>query len=115
MHRRKFMQWGTASLVPLALPGIPAAAPAAELLYNGIRLPSPWPPRVTLSREPMAVPYLAAPPAVIPIDVGRQLFVDNFLIEETDLRRTFHRASYHAATPLLRPDQPWEQTGDSPM
>jgi hypothetical protein len=112
MNRRKFMQWGAASLAPFGLPERSIAAAEPETLYNGIRLPSPWPPRITLSREPMAVPYLAEPPAVIPIDVGRQLFVDNFLIEETNLRRTFHRTSYHPATPLLRPDQPWERTGD---
>jgi hypothetical protein len=61
----------------------------------------------------MPVPYLARPPAVIPI-VGRQLFVDDFLIAATTLRRTFHRATYHPATPVLRPDQPWEKTGQNP-
>src|SRR5262249_28286004 len=81
----------------------------------GIRLPSPWPPRLKdLSAEPMRVPYLTVPPAVIPIDVGRQLFVDDFLIEKTDLRRVFHRPVYHKATPVLRPDRKWEQTGQTP-
>jgi hypothetical protein len=85
----------------------------AEILYNGIRLPSPWPPRVvSLSREPAPAPYyLAAPPAVIPIDVGRQLFVDDFLIQWTDLRRTFHQAEYHPASPVLKADRPWEKVG----
>jgi hypothetical protein len=114
VNRRKFVQWGAASLVPFCVSGSPAAGPQAEILYNGIRLPSPWPPVRALSREPMAVPYLVAPPAVIPIDLGRQLFVDNFLIEQTSLRRTFHQASYHPATPVLRPDQPWERTGAGP-
>ena len=45
---------------------------------------------------------------MIPIDVGRQLFVDDFLIEETKLRRTFHRPAYHAASPVLRPEREWE-------
>ena len=49
-------------------------------------------------------PYLADPPPVIPIDVGRQLFVDDFLIEETSLSRTFHHAEYHAANPVLQPE-----------
>src|SRR5438128_7053269 len=81
-------------------------------LYNGIRLPSPWPPRAkALSLEPMKLPYLQSPPGVIPIDVGRQLFVDDFLIENTTLRRTFHTAEYHSANPILRPDRPWEQSG----
>lgn len=72
-------------------------------LYNGIVLPEVWPPRDgdVLSVEPMPVPYLANPPAVIPIDVGRQLFVDDFLIEETDLNRTFHAAEKYRGNPVL--------------
>ena len=87
-----------------------AARPQGEVLYNGIRLSSPWPPQdhvVTL--ESPAAPYLASPPEVIPIDVGRQLFVDDFLIAQTTLKRTFHQAEYYAENPLLKPDQPWEQ------
>jgi hypothetical protein len=82
------------------------------ILDNGIHLPSPWPPRRTsFTREPMAISYLAVPPDVIPIHVGRQLFVDDFLIEKTTLKRTFHLAAYHPATPVLKPDQPWEKQG----
>ena len=40
----------------------------------------------------MEVPYLKQPPKTIPIDVGRQLFVDDFLIESTDMKRVFHQA-----------------------
>ena len=41
------------------------------------------------ARKPLVEPpYLKSPPAVIPIDVGRQLFVDDFLIEQTTLTRT---------------------------
>jgi hypothetical protein len=86
----------------------PAAALADEVLYNGIRLPAPWPPAGKIGAEPMAVPYLDTQPKIIPIDVGRQLFVDDFLVEKTDLTRTYHRAEYHPATPVLRPDQPSE-------
>ena len=77
-----------------------------ELLYNGIRLPKEWPPRSVdpKSREPMPVPYLAHPPQVIPIDVGRQLFVDDFLIEATDLKRTFYKAQKYAGNPVLKPE-----------
>ncbi|MCX6621646.1 MAG: glycosyl hydrolase family 32 [Acidobacteria bacterium] len=57
----------------------------------------------------MPVPYLRTPPDVIPIDVGRQLFVDDFLIDKTDLRRQFHAAEYSPSNPVLRPDRPWEQ------
>lgn len=73
-------------------------------LYNGIVLPEVWPPRDgdVMSVEPMKVPYLANPPKVIPIDVGRQLFVDDFLIEQTDLTRTFHAAEKYTGNPVLK-------------
>ena len=91
--------------------GMPAfAQPRGEVLYNGIRLGTPWPPNNRyFSPDPIEPPYLADPPAVIPIDLGRQLFVDDFLIEESSLARTFHRAVYHAASPVLRPETPWER------
>ena len=91
-------------------------AQAGELLYNGIQLPSIWPPKdrkLTLE-PPDKPPYLANPPAVIPIDVGRQLLVDDFLIEETNLSRIFHAAEYYPQNPLLKPDKPWELKGSSP-
>ncbi len=83
---------------------------AGEHLDNGIVLPNVWPPVIKhLTREPLAEPpYLKQPPEVIPIDVGRQLFVDDFLIESTTLKRTHHQAEYHSASPVLGPDQPWE-------
>ena len=87
----------------------------AETLYNGIQLPSEWPPRnqPVSSEPPDTPPYLLSPPAVIPIDVGRQLFVDHFLIEETNLRRKFHAARYYPDNPVIKPDKPWEATGTS--
>jgi hypothetical protein len=86
---------------------------AAERLYNGITLGSPWPPPLQVPDEhPVPPPYLVAPPAEIPIDVGRQLFVDDFLIESTNLQRTWHAATYHPSSPVLRPEKPWEQTDD---
>lgn len=87
-----------------------AAEPAAgEVLYNGIVLPTPWPPRLPqLPRGPVTPPYLVNPPAVIPIDVGRQLFVDDFLVASTTLQRTYHLARYYDQNPVLKPDQPWE-------
>ncbi len=87
---------------------------ADEVLYNGIRLPDPWPPADrTATREPMPVPYLEHPPEVIPIDVGRQLFVDDFLAEKTDLKRTCHAAEYWPDNPVLKPDRPWESATTS--
>jgi len=86
-----------------------------EVLYNGIRLPSTWPPRNRdLSLDPVPPPYLVTPPRVIPIDIGRQLFVDDFLIADTTLQRIFHLAEYHPLNPVLKPDKPWEMTGENP-
>ena len=81
-----------------------------ELLYNGIRLPREWPPRSIAVRtlEPINVPYLDHPPKVIPIDLGRQLFVDDFLIEETDLKRSFHKAKKSEGNPVLSPETEME-------
>ena len=103
--------WAMVSLALLAVAGMTLAG---ETLYNGIELPDKWPPAYKRSpREPMPVPYLDNPPAVIPIDVGRQLFVDDFLIEKTTLKREFHQPEYHEANPVLKPDREWETTGKS--
>ena len=71
----------------LVLCGIPAEAKSGDVLYNGIQLPEQWPPRYAEpdSAALMPVPYLENKPSVIPVNVGRQLFVDNFLISETNL------------------------------
>jgi predicted neuraminidase len=80
-----------------------ATGPKPEKLYNGIELPDQWPPRY---REPsdavMEVPYLNKKPKVIPIDLGRQLFVDDFLIEKTSLKRTFHQAKKFEGNPVFK-------------
>ncbi|HVC93505.1 MAG TPA: hypothetical protein VND64_07425, partial [Pirellulales bacterium] len=89
---------------------------AAETLYNGIELPTPWPPRVPVFPDSLTTPpYLVSPPTVIPIDVGRQLLIDDFLIEESTLSRRFHRPTYHPANPVLTPDKEWEQAQGAPM
>jgi hypothetical protein len=95
---------------------IAAAAAAAEpkepktdgeTLYNGIVLPKDWPPKNVTpeflkSRKPPPEPfYLTNPPAVIPIDVGRQLFVDNFLIDKTTLKTVHHLPAYHPSNPVM--------------
>jgi hypothetical protein len=88
---------------------------AGETLYNGIVLPDVWPPKLAdFPENPVTPPYLASPPAVILIDVGRQLFVDDFLIESTTLKRTFHAPEYFAGNPIVKPDQPWESAGRGP-
>ena len=106
LTRRDLLKAASATLL-WPRPGHPQ--PARETLYNGIALPSPWPPRRhTWDQSPQQPPYLIAPPAVINIDIGRQLFVDDFLIEESGLHRAFHAASYHPANPVLRPERDYE-------
>ena len=77
-----------------------------ERLYNGIVLPEEWPPQMIDPRNtaPMRVPYLESRPAVVPIDVGRQLFVDDFLVETTDLKRVFHMPIKYSGNPVLKPE-----------
>lgn len=110
------------ALAPTALPPLisaqspaPPIAPAprvGETLYNGIVLPEVWPPKGTYKAgEPMAVPYLSNPPPVIDISNGRQLFVDDFLIESNTLKRTWHPATLHSNNPVLKPDREWEKLG----
>ena len=90
----------------------------SETLHNGIVLPEPWPPRHVdpNSRDPLPVPYLERPPEVIPIDLGRQLFVDDFLISATTLDRRFGRPEIHPSSPVLVPATPHElDRGQCPM
>ena len=64
-----------------------------ELLYNGIELPKAWPPRDVPAdgRSELAVPYLGeGRHEVVFIDVGRQLFVDDFLVDKTYLTRVYN-------------------------
>ena len=84
---------------------------SCELLYNGIRLPEIWPPENMNpnSYDPMPVPYLCNPPQLIPIDIGRQLFVDDFLIESTNLKREFHTAKKYDGNPVLKPETELEK------
>ena len=106
IDRRTFLKTALATGLITARP---IASSAGETLYNGIVLPTTWPPRYKYPLdEPVLPGYLTAPPAVIPIDTGRQLLVDDFLIEETSLTRTFHQPQYHASSPVLKPEMPWE-------
>jgi hypothetical protein len=112
-HHKSARRWWVGMAVWLLLGRL---AHGADTLYNGIELPTPWPPR--LSALPDALPqpaYLQHPPAVIPIDVGRQLFVDDFLIEGTTMTRHFHTPVAYPGNPILQPDQPWERRNGTPM
>lgn len=83
-----------------------AGGKRTEVLPNGIVLPEQWPPQTEdpLSAAPMRVPYLQHPPAVIPIHKGRQLFIDDFLIAETNLQRVFHQANKYTGNPVFFPE-----------
>jgi len=97
---------GLRPATPLVARRTPWSQNQGELLYNGIRLPREWPPHDIDPADdaPMAVPYLDAPPAVIPIDVGRQLLVDDFLIAKTTLERRFHLPTKYRDNPILKPE-----------
>lgn len=85
------------------------------ILYNGIELPLEWPPRRLDpdSAEPMPVPYLKRPPKVIPIDLGRQLFADDFLIEQSTLTRTYHQAEKFEGNPVFKATTKRELSGST--
>ena len=77
-------------------------------LYNGIVLPETWPPEypksVFIERQVLPVPYLENPPEVIPLGHGRELLVDDFLIESHSCVRKFHYPEKYAGNPVLKPE-----------
>ena len=85
-----------------------------ERLCNGIVLPEEWPPQTIDPHDtaPMDVPYLDCPPKVIPIDIGRQLFVDDFLVATNTLTRVFHIPQKYAGNPVLKPETDLELHGE---
>ena len=74
--------------------------------YNGIINKEPFPPKdIDLySGEPIPVPYLDNPPSVIDITVGRQLFVDDFLIEKADGVKVVQHNPIKRKEPVLVPE-----------
>lgn len=83
-----------------------------RVLPNGIVLPEQWPPRLADDgvRREMSLPYMENKPEVIPVNLGRQLFVDDFLIAETDMQRVCHPAKFYEGNPVLAADKSWEYT-----
>ncbi len=86
-------------------------------LENGIELPAEWPPRDVefASSQPQRVPWLERPPAVIGIDRGRQLLVDDFLVDPafTSMVRVFHQPVKYPGNPILFPQTPDELGGEN--
>src|SRR3954452_15203906 len=74
---------------------------AQTTLYNGIVLPPGFPQPRSATQVFQTPSYISNPPSVIPITVGRQLFVDDFLIEQTTLSRTAHRPAFYGGNPEL--------------
>ncbi len=83
-----------------------------EKLYNNIILPDDFDKDMSY---PNNVPYLKNPPDVINVTVGRQLFVDDFLIEETDLKTEYHKAKKFEGNPVLFPETKLETETGSPV
>ena len=75
-------------------------------LYNGIVVPDDWDYTLSPYGDVVEIPYLKSEsaggyaPEVINIDVGRQLFVDDFLIDSTTLDRYYYQATLNEA-PVL--------------
>ncbi len=94
-----------------------------RMLYNGIVLPKDWPPRINpKDHNPVKAPYLEAAniPKAIPIDLGRQLFVDDFLVESTKgVTRVLHKPVKYVGNPVMWPETKAERAlntelGDKP-
>ena len=77
-----------------------------EKLYNNIAYEPDSSPS-----DAQNVPYLKNPPEIIDISIGRQLFVDDFLIESTDLAPEYHNPKKFEGNPILFPETPWETDG----
>ncbi len=59
--------------------------------------------------DPQDVPYLKEPPEVIDVTVGRQLFADDFLIAETELKPEYHKAKKYEGNPVFYAETDWEK------
>ena len=83
--------------------------------YNGVIIPDVWPPTNGYRpQEIMNLPYLTAVPTVINISTGRQLFVDDFLIDTlSNVTRVYHQPVKYTNNPVLIADQDWEKGAGS--
>ena len=101
----------------------PEVERSGETLYNGIVIPRKWPPRY---EDPngefypdgyrvMPVPYLEKKPKLIEISIGRQLFVDDFLIAKGDFEREYHLPVPCEGNPVLTPQNALEMGKCSPF
>ncbi len=89
----------------------------ANALYNGIVYPADYQFSIDPNKgDAVTAPYLLAQskggyaPGLINIDRGRQLFVDDFLIDSTSLSRTYYQAYENPDNPVFYPEAKWELT-----
>ena len=90
----------------------------SQRTYNGLLKPKIWPPKLTFdgSGSPMPIDYRMPSPKHFAIDVGRQLFVDDFLVDDSSLKRTFHQAKKSEYNPIFQPQTEHElDKGNCPV
>ena len=92
------------------LPPGGACPPEHHVLWNGICQPTAeWPPNEPLTRSVQSPAYLKTKPRHINVSIGRQLFVDDFLIQNSSgLRTVFHSPAYEQHNPAIAPTEDWE-------
>ncbi|SDC16823.1 hypothetical protein SAMN02799630_00704 [Paenibacillus sp. UNCCL117] len=78
-------------------------------LYNNIELPEEWPPnyKETTLDKPLPSDYKAYWPETVNISIGRQLFVDEFVVEDTNLTTKYHQPVL-MDQPVFEPETPLE-------
>ena len=84
---------------------------ARKVPGEAIELPPDFPPVRRPSRAETPPPYLQDRPEVTMLPKGRQLFVDDYLIESTTLERECHQATLYPGNPVLAPDGPPDDRG----
>lgn len=68
------------------------------------------------TKQPIAVPYLVNIPEVIKLKPGRQLFVDDYLLDpnKTTMGRVFHRPDKYTGNPVFLPESAEETEAQYP-
>lgn len=93
----------------MALLAASVSLPAQKMvLENGIVVEGQWPPKLKMNYSPMDIPYMRTRPQTVSIDCGRQLLVDDYLIESSSLKRVAHQPVKYVANPILKPETPLE-------
>ena len=99
------------ALPRLSVPPLPLPSCGGYVLPNGICVPAAGVQGARVNAPPVnaTLPgYLAAPPAAINISVGRQLFVDSFLLLDPSTTRTTHHQARWLPQSVMQYDEPWE-------